>query len=392
MSIINFHNSQKTVNLPDIITNTGNAIKMSNIVKNFKTDAGIVNVLKNISTDFNQGEFVSVVGKSGSGKSTLINMITGIDHPTSGKVNIGGTMIQELDESLMARWRGRNLGIVFQFYQLLPMLSLLENTMLPMDFSDVIPRPEREQRAMELLSMVGLKNQAYKMPSAVSGGQQQVAAIARALANDPPLIVADEPTGNLDSRTAENVMQIFESLVDKGKTVIMVTHDPVLAERTSRSLLLADGEIVHEMIAKTFPMLTHAQMLKATHEMEKYQYAPGSTIIQEGNLLDSLHIITQGKVEIVVEDTPISELSAGEYFGEIEMLQNSPAIATIRNANETPVETVSLNRKFFGQLLSETFALQEAIFRVVQERLAENLSKRHLPRIKRRKYAQTSLA
>lgn len=221
-------------------------IQMRQIVKTFKTPAGDFTALKGIDADFYPGEFVSVVGKSGSGKSTLVNMITGIDRPTSGEVKIGDTYVHRLNESEMSRWRGRNLGIVFQFYQLLPMLSLLENVMLPMDISRLYTPAERERRALELLDRVGLAAVAHKMPAAVSGGQQQSAAIARALANDPPLIVADEPTGNLDSRAAAAIFELFEGLVAQGKTVIMVTHDPVLAQRAGRILRLADGEIVQD--------------------------------------------------------------------------------------------------------------------------------------------------
>lgn len=224
----------------------GSLIQMRQIVKTFKTSAGDFTALKGIDADFYPGEFVSVVGKSGSGKSTLVNMITGIDRPTAGEVKIGEVFVHRLSESEMSRWRGRNLGIVFQFYQLLPMLSLLENVMLPMDISRLYPPAERERRALELLDRVGLAAVAHKMPAAVSGGQQQSAAIARALANDPPLIVADEPTGNLDSRAAATVFELFEGLVAQGKTVIMVTHDPVLAQRAGRILRLADGEIVSD--------------------------------------------------------------------------------------------------------------------------------------------------
>jgi len=219
-------------------------IQMERIVKTFRTPAGDFTALRGIDADFYPGEFVSVVGRSGSGKSTLVNMITGIDRPTSGEVNVDGAAIHQMDESKMSKWRGRNLGIVFQFYQLLPMLSLLENVLLPMDLNGEIPVDEREERAMALLELVGLADQAHDMPSAVSGGEQQRAAVARALANDPPIVVADEPTGNLDSQTAETVFGIFNELIERGKTVIMVTHDEDLAGRASRTLRLDDGEIV----------------------------------------------------------------------------------------------------------------------------------------------------
>jgi putative ABC transport system ATP-binding protein len=236
--------------LPGHIRPTGEPlVEMKDVVKVFKTPALEFMALKGVSVSIYPGEFVSIVGKSGSGKSTLANMITGIDHPTSGTVRVGGTFVHSLSESQMSAWRGRNLGIVFQFFQLLPMLTLLENVMLPMDFCDVIPAAEREDRAMDLLCLVGLEEFAEKTPEAVSGGQQQSAAIARALANDPPLIIADEPTGNLDSRTAESVFSIFHQLVAQGKTIIMVTHDPGLARRTQYVLSIVDGELRQEVPA-----------------------------------------------------------------------------------------------------------------------------------------------
>ncbi len=219
-------------------------IEMRGVTKTFHTPAGDFQALKGIDVCFYESEFVAVVGRSGSGKSTLVNMITGIDHPTAGSVEIAGTAIHRLPEGKMSIWRGRNLGIVFQFYQLLPMLSLLENVLLPMDFAGVIPGEAREERAQSLLALVGLQDCADLLPGEISGGQQQSAAIARALANDPPIIVADEPTGNLDSRTAAAVFSIFTRLAGEGKTIIMVTHDATLARRTHRSIYLSDGSLV----------------------------------------------------------------------------------------------------------------------------------------------------
>ncbi len=219
-------------------------IEMRQIVKTFHTPAGDFHALKGIDLCFYEGEFVAVVGRSGSGKSTLVNMITGIDHPTSGKVFIGGVEIHHLGEGRMSIWRGKNLGIVFQFYQLLPMLTLLENVLLPMAFAGVIPGMQREERAHSLLELVGLGEYADHLPAEISGGQQQSAAIARALANDPPMIIADEPTGNLDSKTANAVFSVFTRLAGEGKTIIMVTHDHSLARRTGRSVYLSDGCLV----------------------------------------------------------------------------------------------------------------------------------------------------
>ena len=220
-------------------------IEMHGIVKIFKTPAGEFTALKGIDLRIDRGEFVSIVGKSGSGKSTLLNMITGIDHPTQGHMIIGGTDIYtDVTESQRSRWRGRNLGIVFQFFQLLPMLTLLENVMLSMDFAEMYQFEERPGRAMEMLRLVGLEAFANKLPLLVSTGQQQLAAIARAMACDPPLLAADEPTGNLDSKSANAIIDLFEDLTRRGKTVLMVTHDPSLTSRTTRNLTIADGLIV----------------------------------------------------------------------------------------------------------------------------------------------------
>lgn len=220
-------------------------IEMHGLVKTFKNAAGEFTVLKGIDLTIQRGEFVSIVGKSGSGKSTLLNMITGIDHPTSGRVVIGGTDIYTgVTESQRSRWRGRNLGIVFQFFQLLPMLTLLENVMLAMDFAEMYDFDERPERARAMLQLVGLGGFEGKLPLLISTGQQQLAAIARALACDPPLLVADEPTGNLDSRSAGSIIDLFEELSQRGKTVVMVTHDPSLTSRTTRNLTIADGLII----------------------------------------------------------------------------------------------------------------------------------------------------
>ncbi len=221
-------------------------IRIQHISKIFRTGAGDFTALEDVNLDFYRGEFIGVVGKSGSGKSTLANMITGIDHPTDGEIVIDGKTVTRMNESDMSVWRGNNLGIVFQFYQLLPMLSLLENVILPMDFCNRFDPAEREVRAHDLLKLVGLADLADKLPAMTSGGQQQSAAIARALANDPPILVADEPTGNLDSRTAESVFELFCQLVDQGKTIIMVTHDPGLARRTTRMVHIRDGKVTTE--------------------------------------------------------------------------------------------------------------------------------------------------
>ncbi|MEW5958033.1 MAG: ABC transporter ATP-binding protein [Chloroflexota bacterium] len=218
-------------------------IELRQVIKAYKTAAGEFIALKDVDLQIDPGEFVAVIGKSGSGKSTLINMITGIDRPTSGDVLIGDTAVHQLNEGQIAVWRGLNVGVVFQFFQLLPTLTAIENVMLPMDFCNVYSMREREDRAMHLLEQVGLAQHAHKLPSAISGGEQQRVAIARALANDPPIIAADEPTGNLDSVTSEAIFNLFEELVKNGKTILMVTHDLDLARRATRTVMLADGQI-----------------------------------------------------------------------------------------------------------------------------------------------------
>jgi putative ABC transport system ATP-binding protein len=221
----------------------GALINLRDVVKTYETGAGDVTVLKDITLRVQRGEFISVVGPSGSGKSTLLNMITGIDRPTDGEIFVGDEAVHELSENELARWRGRNIGVIFQFFQLLPTLTILENVMLPMDFCNVYKRCERRERALHLLEQVGIAEHADKMPNALSGGEQQRAAIARALSNDPPLVVADEPTGNLDTTTANEVFALFEQLVAQGKTLMIVTHDRSLSSRTERVLHLLDGRL-----------------------------------------------------------------------------------------------------------------------------------------------------
>src|SRR5262245_43435256 len=267
-------------------------IHMHGVVKTFKNAAGEFTVLKSIDLTINRGEFVSIVGKSGSGKSTLLNMITGIDHPTDGRVVIGGTDIYTgVTESQRSKWRGRNLGIVFQFFQLLPMLTLLENAMLPMDYADMYDFDERPDRAMEMLKLVGLEKFANKLPVLVSTGQQQLAAIARALACDPPLLVADEPTGNLDTKSAAIIIDLFEELARGGKTVVMVTHDPSLTSRTTRNIIIADGELINETIAKTLPWLRHHHMMEFTKLAQESTYPPHITIIPHNEHVENFFMI-----------------------------------------------------------------------------------------------------
>lgn len=223
-----------------------NLIQFQQVSRWFESASGRFDALKNIDLQIEEGKHVAIVGKSGSGKSTLLNMLTGIDHPSQGTVQINSTAIHTLNESSLAEWRGKTVGIVFQFFQLIPTLTIAENILLTMDFVDVIPKKERIKRAEALLEQVGIAQHADKLPAALSGGEQQRAAIARALANDPPILVADEPTGNLDSKTTEIILKLFAELVGTGKTVIVVTHEKVSTSEYDRVITLKDGAIVDD--------------------------------------------------------------------------------------------------------------------------------------------------
>jgi len=238
-------------------------IELREVTKTFPSAGGGFTALNHVDLRLPAGEFVAIVGKSGSGKSTLINLIAGIDRPSSGEVRVGGTPVHSLDESRLAAWRGRNVGVVFQFFQLLPTLTVVENVMLPMDFCGTFPPAQARERAMALLAQVGIADQAHKLPSALSGGQQQRAAIARALANDPPLVVADEPTGNLDSHTAESVLELLAGLSRTGKTVLMVTHERDMSRIVDRVVTLADGKVVAQAPGAAHHRETRTEALHA---------------------------------------------------------------------------------------------------------------------------------
>jgi ABC-type lipoprotein export system ATPase subunit len=356
-------------------------IELQQVVKTYETAAGAFAALKDIDLYVDTGEFVAVIGRSGSGKSTLINMITGIDRPTSGQVLVGDTVVHTLSEGQLAVWRGRNIGVIFQFFQLLPTLTVIENVMLPMDFCDVYSMGERQERAMHLLEQVEMADHAHKLPSAVSGGQQQRVAIARALANDSPILVADEPTGNLDSKTAESVFQLFECLVGEGKTILMVTHDQDLAQRATRTVILTDGEMMEGYLAQTFPSLTERQLIRATRNLKVQKFSPGSMIIQEGAPPEKFYTITKGRVEVLVQasngqELVVTRMGSGQHFGEIELLHGGANIATIRAASETGVQVAALDGETFTNLIAESDPTKEEIVHVAQERIMENRASR----------------
>jgi ABC-type lipoprotein export system ATPase subunit len=352
-------------------------IEMRGVVKTFSNAAGEFTVLKGVDLTIERGEFVSIVGKSGSGKSTLLNMITGIDHPTSGQVIVNHNDIYTgVSESARSRWRGKNLGIVFQFFQLLPMLTLLENVMLPMDYVDMYDFDERPQRAMELLTLVGLEKFANKLPVLVSTGQQQLAAIARAMACDPPLLIADEPTGNLDTRSADTIIRIFEHFVEQGKTIVMVTHDPSLTSRTHRNIIISDGELIDETISRSLPQLRHRHMLEFTKLVQRRFFQPHETILSQDEHVEHFFMIRKGDVEVVLRkprsrENVLSRLGANQFFGDIELLRGGKAIANVRAGNQ-PVEALMIPRADFARVMEQSPITVEALGKIVQKRLDQH--------------------
>ncbi len=334
-------------------------VDLRSVDKYYQSAAGDYHALKTVDLQIDPGEFVSIIGKSGSGKSTLLNMITGIDRPTTGEVFVNGTAIHTMSENELAGWRGENLGIIFQFFQLLPALNLKQNVILPMDLAGKYRPRERRARAEHLLEMVGLADQLHKLPSMVSGGQQQRAAIARALANDPPVLIADEPTGNLDSKTAATVFHLFNQLVAEGKTVIIVTHDSSLAKNAHRTALIADGEIVNEYVAKAMPTLPQDQMLWATRNTKKSNYEAGRMIVTAGANADTFYIVSKGTVDVVLprpnqSDVIAAQLGPGKFFGEMAFFHDRKRRASVRASENGPVEVLTLSYDQLEDLLDQS--------------------------------------
>jgi ABC-type lipoprotein export system ATPase subunit len=348
-------------------------IEICNVVKTFQGAAGTFVALRGVSLAIERGEFVAIIGKSGSGKSTLMNMITGIDRPSSGEVFIGGEAVHALNEDRMAIWRGRTVGIVFQFFQLLPALSLIENVMLPMEFCEMFTPRQRRTRATELLELVGMAEHIHKLPTAISGGQQQRVAIARALANDPPIIMADEPTGNLDSRTAAAIFHLFATLAGQGKTIVMVTHDNDFARAVDRSIMIADGDIINQYVAQALAVLNIDQLGWVAGRLKTLRFPPGAPIVQQGDLADHFYIITQGQVEILLEspngtNVSVGRLQRGQYFGEIGLIDNSRRSASVRASEDSEVEVVTLDRESFLSILAESEAARSALSEMARQR------------------------
>jgi putative ABC transport system ATP-binding protein len=347
---------------------------MAGVIKRFETAAGSFEALKGVDLEVGGGEFVAVIGKSGSGKTTLVNMITGIDRPTAGEVWIAGTPVHQLGEGQAARWRGRTVGVVFQFFQLLPTLSLLDNVVLPMEFCRLWTATERRARALHLLDLVGLADRARMLPASVSGGQQQRAAIARALATDPPLLVADEPTGNLDSTGAKTIFELFEQLVRSGKTILMVTHDKDLAARATRTVVVADGEVVNEYVRRALAKLDLDQLTLASSRLRRRRYAPGEVIVRQGDEADAFYIVTDGELEVLIEGPGggplvVNRLGRGDYFGEIALLRGGRRTATVRVSADGSAEAMALDPTTFEHLIADSEPARHEFERVVGVRL-----------------------
>ncbi len=317
------------------------------------------------------GEYVGVIGKSGAGKTTLVNMITGVDSLTSGQVLFQGMDTRQFSESQMSLWRGRNIGVVLQSFQLLPTLSLVDNILLSMDFCGTYDARRSYERALRLLEQVELQDHAYKKPSAISGGQQQRVAIARALANDPPLIIGDEPTGSLDSVTAETIYQIFDDLVKQGKTILIATHDTSLSQRAHRNLLLSNGELIHPAVAQALPLLSHEQMLEVTHLAQVRTFMPGEVLIHQGEALQLIYIIDQGQVEIGLErpgagPVQVDRLGPGELPGMAAVLDGGIAPISAWAASGGPVRALALPIQPFNAILASSEEMREALVEKAQ--------------------------
>jgi len=351
-------------------------IELRRVIKTYQSAAGSFTALNGIDIQVDGGEFVAVIGKSGSGKSTLINMVTAIDRPTSGEVLIGDTAVHTLSEGQAAVWRGHNVGIVFQFFQLLPTLSLVQNVMLPLDFRRLCTPRERLERAMLLLDRVGMAEHARKLPSAISGGQQQRVAIARALANDPPVLIADEPTGNLDSKAAESVFELFTELARDGKTILMVTHDNDLVSRVDRAIIVVDGRVVNQFVASVLATLDLDELSQTTSKLVPMTFPPGSVIVREGDAADRFYIVTKGWVEVSIrhpggQQIVVARLGPGRYFGEIGILRYTRRNATVRAGSEDAVEVMTLDAEEFRSMVAGSSVTGAELHRTIQERLAQ---------------------
>ncbi len=354
-------------------------VDLRDVVKAYPTPVGDFVALRGVDLEVEPGEFVAVIGKSGSGKSTLINAIAGIDRPTSGEVRVAGTAVHGLDENAVAAWRGEHLGVIFQFFQLLPTLTLLENVMLPMEFARRGSGRERRDRALALLERVEMADHAHKLPSGVSGGQQQRVAIARALANNPALIVADEPTGSLDSRTSETVFQLFEELVDGGTTILMVTHDDALASRADRVVLIVDGEIVESYVRSALAGVSERDLVDVNARLDPQIHPAGATIYAQGDPAAHFYIVVRGALQVVRSGRVVETLGPGQHFGEHELLHGKPRLDTVRVAAGGDASLLALDGDVFRRLATDNQLASGAIAKVARHTVDADTVRRAMP-------------
>ena len=347
-------------------------IEITGLSKSYQTPAGEFTALRGVDISFDSGELVAIIGKSGSGKSTFINLLSGIDRPSGGSIRIGSTHIENLSENQMADWRGRNLGIIFQFFQLLPTLTVIENVMLPLEITRSLPRKAWREHAYRLLEKVGVQQQADRLPANLSGGQQQRVAIARALVNDPPLIIADEPTGNLDSRMAEEVFQLFRGLVAEGKTVLMVTHDDDFARRVDRTVIIADGQVVNEFVVGALRQISKDLVTEIAAAVQPVSYHPGEYVFCQGDPGETFYIILEGTCEVVYQRPGGGEVllhtrQPGEYFGESALINSTARNASVR-AGIQPVRLLPVPAEMFDRLVRESPGFRGEMERVAAAR------------------------
>ena len=363
--------------LPNEKTNPTNGealIQVRQLKKVYDSPAGDFLALKSLDLEINRGEFVGLVGKSGCGKSTLINMLSGIDRPSSGEIWIDQAPLHSFNENQIAAWRGRSLGIVFQYFQLLPTLTLLQNVMLPMELNGLYKPSGRRARAMQLLEMVEVASHSHKLPAGISGGQQQRVAIARALANDPPILLADEPTGNLDSKTATKIFDLFEALTRQGKTVVVVTHDDDLAKRVSRTILLSDGRIVNEYVGRTLPTLMPDQ-LELVANTARLKTVPAATnILAQGQVGNNFYVLLQGQVEVLIEQTQgkqvlVNYLHPGQYFGETALLEQGLQTATFRTSVNSEALVAEMDAAGLNKILGKAPTLRKEFWHILNQRV-----------------------
>ncbi len=354
-------------------------VDLRDVVKAYPSPAGEFVALRGVDLEVEGGEFVAVIGKSGSGKSTLINAIAGIDRPTSGEVRVAGTAVHALDENAVAAWRGEHLGVIFQFFQLLPTLTLLENVVLPMEFARRGSARERRDRARALLERVEMGDHAHKLPSGVSGGQQQRVAIARALANNPALIVADEPTGSLDSRTSETVFQLFEELVDGGTTILMVTHDDALASRADRVVLIVDGEIVESYVRSALEGVSERDLVDVTARLDPQIHPAGATIYSQADPATHFYIVVRGALEVVRSGRVVESIGPGQYFGEQELVRGKPRLDTVRVAASGDASLLALDAEVFRRLATDNQLASGAIAKVARRQVDADTVRKAVP-------------